>query len=144
MKSELPTKPGPFYWREKDGDEWEHIIVMDPGNGHLYGHSLRPDGVVAASLNDWAQDYGAVGEWHPILPADELLELQRKAKMVDAGQEVWIVRDVEDNEVIAASSINRDDAVLKAWHTLGDPRETSQCPGGYTCEPVTILRKEKR
>jgi len=55
---------------------------MDPGNGHLYGH----DGVVATSLHDWEQDYGAVGQWLTIPTAEELVELQAKAKAYDEGE----------------------------------------------------------
>lgn len=124
--SDLPTKPGAYYWRESDGDKWEHIIVIDPGNGHLYGH----DGVVATSLHDWEQDYGAVGEWFPIPTAEELVELQAKAKMVDEGDATYGIYNGKGEFMWSDSFLNL--------------REKSGLPIGYTCEPVTIIRKAKR
>lgn len=135
--SDLPTKVGPYYWCEKDGDEWEHIFVMDPGNGHLYGH----DGVVATSLHDWEQDYGAVGEWLPIPPAEELVELQAKAKMLDEGIEAWAVFGSSGKP----QAIDRDPDMCRSKVCHWDQESWNiLMKHGYTCEPVTIVRKAKR
>jgi hypothetical protein len=64
MKTELPTKPGPYYWREKDGDEWELWHVLDNGS-ELTAHR----GFNVAFLPDLG------GQWLPIPPAEELVEL---------------------------------------------------------------------
>jgi len=132
--SDLPTKPGAYYWRESDGDKWEHIIVIDPGNGHLYGH----DGVVATSLHDWEQDYGAVGEWLPIPTAEELVELQATKKMADEGIDAWAVFTQITHEMVVS------------WEDKGESQEMCDNMNRmssnhrYTCEPVTIVRKEPR
>jgi len=64
MKTELPTKPGPYYWREKDGDEWELWHVLDNGS-ELTAHR----GFNVAFLPDLG------GQWLPIPTAEELVEL---------------------------------------------------------------------
>ena len=75
MSTELPTKPGPYYWRESEGDEWEMWHVLDNGSA-LTAHR----GFNVAFLPDLG------GQWLPIPTADELVELQRKAKAYDEGQ----------------------------------------------------------
>ena len=64
MSTKLPTKPGPYYWREKDGDEWELWHVLDNGS-ELTAHR----GFNVAFLPDLG------GQWLPIPTAEELVEL---------------------------------------------------------------------
>ena len=97
MKPELPTKPGHYYWRVKDGDEW-----------------------------------------------------RRKAKMVDEGQEAWAVFDHWGNVKTSAPT---EAKAMHYWLNMTDTRRfsdrdvenvfTIEEENGYTCEPVTIIRKEK-
>jgi hypothetical protein len=70
MSTELPTKVGPYYWRESDVDEWEMWHVLDNGE-ELTAHR----GFNVAFLPDLG------GQWLPIPTADELVELRAKAKM---------------------------------------------------------------
>jgi hypothetical protein len=70
--NQLPTKPGPYYWRESDGDNWELWHVLDNGS-ELTAHR----GFNVAFLPDLG------GQWLPIPTADELVELQRKAEAYD-------------------------------------------------------------
>jgi hypothetical protein len=41
ISTELPTEPGPYWWREKDGSEWQSIIMMDGDWLFTYGPSMR-------------------------------------------------------------------------------------------------------
>jgi hypothetical protein len=78
--NQLPTKPGPYYWRESDGDEWEiHTVFIDDELNHTLMALCPMDDTWYATEN-WG------GQWLPIPTAEELVELQAKAKMVDEGQ----------------------------------------------------------
>jgi len=125
LMNELPTKPGPYYWRETDGDKWELWHVLDNGS-ELTAHR----GFNVAFLPDLG------GQWLPIPTADELVELQAKAKMVDYGQEAEMVFD-HHNRVRHLGSII-DYAKLLGFTV------THLRMNGYTCEPATIVRKAKR
>ena len=76
--SDLPTKPGPYYWRESDEDEFQlvcieiHIYNRNPDVVHLSLYSGEEMRMVPV------KDMG--GQWLPIPTAEELLELQAKAK----------------------------------------------------------------
>lgn len=76
--SDLPTKPGPYYWRESDEDEFQlvcieiHIYNRNPDVVHLSLYSGEEMRMVPV------KDMG--GQWLPIPTADELVELQAKAK----------------------------------------------------------------
>ena len=71
MKTELPTKPGPYYWSEKDGDEWEiHTVFIDDElNNTLM--ALCPIDDTWYATENWG------GQWLPIPTAEELVELLR-------------------------------------------------------------------
>ena len=71
MSNELPTKPGPYYWREKDGDEWELGNVFINYDKRFYFEACN---IVGKPVIDMK------GQWLPIPTADELVELQAKAK----------------------------------------------------------------
>ena len=65
---QLPTKPGPYYWREKDGDEWARIFEVRISdsmglciNAGFYYESVEQRG----------------GQWLPLPTAEELVELIR-------------------------------------------------------------------
>ena len=76
--SDLPTKPGPYYWRKSDEDEFQlvcieiHIYNRNPDVVHLSLYSGEEMRMVPV------KDMG--GQWLPIPTAEELLELQAKAK----------------------------------------------------------------
>ena len=135
MKTELPTKPGAYYCREEDVDEWELVIVS---------HHNGPWATTVKFLsNDCLMDLKYMeGQWLRIPDADELVELQDLKKRVDEGKEAWFVVDAETHEALSFSAETRGMATQKAWEALGMQVQHG-CPGGYTCEPVIIVRKEK-
>jgi hypothetical protein len=64
--NQLPTKPGPYYWRESDGDKWARVFNVRLSNSiglcvdeGFYHESVEHRG----------------GQWLPIPTAEELLEL---------------------------------------------------------------------
>ena len=110
--SDLPTKVGPYYWRESDGDEWEMWHVLDEGS-ELTAHQ----GFNVAFLPDLG------GQWLPIPTADELVELQAKAKMVDDGQEAWGLFDTEGKFAVTC------------------PNEQKHLTNGWTCRKVRVCKE---
>jgi len=73
----LPTKPGPYYWRESDGDEWEiHTVFIDDELNHTL-MALCPIDDTWYATENWG------GQWLPIPTAEELVQLQAKAKAYD-------------------------------------------------------------
>ena len=69
--NQLPTKPGPYCWRESDGDEWEPVQVDNAMDVHFLG------GTPCCGTKK------AGGQWLRIPDAEELVELQRKAEAYD-------------------------------------------------------------
>jgi Lar family restriction alleviation protein len=41
ISTELPTEPGPYWWRKNDKEEWQSIIMMDGDWLFTYGPSMR-------------------------------------------------------------------------------------------------------
>ena len=119
MTTKPPTEPGHYHWRAKEGDAWGIFLVILSG-GHLIAKT--PPGYCM-----FAEDMH--GQWQRIPTPDEM-------------QEAWAVCDAESLEPVSISDKSKQDAIDKAWDALGDPRETSQCPGGYTCKPVSIVPRE--
>lgn len=105
--SDLPTKPGAYYWREKAGDDWELWHVLDNGS-ELTAHQ----GFNVAFPSDLG------GQWLPIpIPdAEELVELQRKAKAYDEATEVW---GIFKGGELTASGENRNTAIASAQRSAG-------------------------
>jgi len=69
--NDLPTKPGPYYWREKDGDEWEiHTVFVDYELNNTLMAFCQMDETWYA-VENWG------GQWLPIPTAEELVELLR-------------------------------------------------------------------
>ena len=114
--SDLPTKPGPYYWRESDGDEWESVKV----DMHMDVHFLGGD------MCYGVEETG--GQWLPIPTADELVELQAAKEMMTG-----LVRAAKKVEGMLEPLNQRDDK-----HARDFSKAIS------ACEPVTIIRKAKR
>jgi len=138
--SDLPTKPGPYYWRESDGDAWDIIQVElsmlndEPEvNGMCCESPLSGEYVHVSEID---------GQWLPIPTADELVELHTKAKMVDeACVDAYVVTSV------SGRSVSIDFTAPRAWSLAERLEGIFRCDlesSGYTCEPVTIIRKAKR
>lgn len=121
MITNLPTTPGPYYWRESDGDEWEQIR-------EVYPHADLELAVMDEGDECTPQQIG--GQWLPIPPAEELVELQAIKKMVDEGQEMF--GNFYPNGKIC--SVSESKSAMEARGLFV----------GHTCEPVTIIRKAKR
>ena len=70
--SKLPTKPGTYYWREKDADEWVAVHVVEDCSiiGHEFG-VLFPETQALVDLVDLH------GQWLLIPTAQEVMELLR-------------------------------------------------------------------
>lgn len=132
MSQELPTKLGPYYWRESDGDEWEiHTVFIDD--------ELNNTLMALCPIDDtWYATENRGGQWLPIPTADELVELKAKAKMVDEGIDAWAVFTRTTHEMIVS------------WQDKGESQEMCDnmnrmsSKHRYTCEPVTIIRNQKQ
>jgi len=69
LMNDLPTKPGPYYWREKDGDEWELCTVF-------VDYELNNTLMAFCQMDEtWYAVENWGGQWLPIPTAEELLEL---------------------------------------------------------------------
>lgn len=129
--NQLPTNPGPYYWRESDGDEWEIGIIKTNDDGELC--ALLDDDVFWVPVKEKANL-----QWLPIPTADELVELKAKAKMVDEGIDAWAVFTRTTHEMIVS------------WQDKGESQEMCDnmnrmsSKHRYTCEPVTIIRNQKQ
>ena len=120
MKTDQPTKPGAHYWRESDGGEWRVADVFGCSANYFASIGLR---------TRRKKDFG--GQWLRIPDVDELVELQRKAKAYDEGQTMI---EVAYNGVTMDRFIHPENKEILEHY--------GSC-AGYTCEPVTIVRKEK-
>jgi hypothetical protein len=82
------------------------------------------------------------GQWLPIPTAEELVELQAKAKAYDEGcVDAYVVTSV------SGRSVSIDFTEPRAWSLAERLEGIFRCDlesSGYTCEPVTIFREEKR
>lgn len=74
MSTKLPTKPGSYYWRESDGDKWKLGNVFESYDCREQCLYFETFNISGKPLNDMQ------GQWLPIPTADELVELQAKAK----------------------------------------------------------------
>ena len=118
--NQLPTKPGPYYWRESEGGEWEIAQINRCMDVYFAG----------CDMHYGLKETG--GQWLPIPTAEELVELQAKAKAYDEGQEMMQLAYDANKMSLLVTPDNKEvvDIYTKAT--------------GYTCEPVTIVRKAKR
>ena len=113
MSTELPTKPGPYYWRESDGDEWEIAQVNRFMDVYFIGCDM-PYGLKETG-----------GQWLPIPTAEELVELKATKKMVDEGQEAWAIYDTDGLFVVTDS--------VEPNTSFG-----IELKDGYTCRKVRV------
>jgi hypothetical protein len=127
MSTELPTKPGPYYWRESEGDEWEMWHVLDNGS-ELTAHR----GFNVAFLPDLG------GQWLPIPTADELVELPAKAKAYDEGETAACIFCPDGKFVLARinAMLAWDDLEVIKMDIKRDLRKQ-----GYTCHKVRVCKE---
>jgi hypothetical protein len=127
--NQLPTKPGPYYWRVSDGGEWEIAQINRCMDVYFVGcdmhYKLKETG----------------GEWLPIPTAEELVELKAAKKMVDEKHDGWAI--FQRGEFCL--SVPTQNYVIRLIEKItGCPWMTLSSEANYTCEPVTIVRKAKR
>ena len=145
--NQLPTKVGPYYWRESEGDEFQlvrvelHLYNRNPDVVHLSCYSGKEMRMLP--IKDMQ------GQWFQIPTAEELVELRAIKKMVDEGVEAWGVFDKNKNiQCIGYSSLQAKEMFMGTPVTLAlkevEHLWVAEEENGYTCEPVTIIRKAKR
>jgi len=118
MEDNLPTTPGPFWWRETDGDEWRLCNVFRGDDRNLYFETVNISGPPVDDMSS---------QWLPIPTADELVELQRKAQMLD-------------NLLIAAKRV---EGMLEPLNQKDDKHARDFSKAISDCYPEMIKRKEK-
>ena len=118
---QLPTKPGPYYWREKDGDKWsiKEVYVNYKTKNLEAAHISSLDG---RGLSMQSPEYIG-GQWLPIPTAEELVELPAKAKAYDEGQHEWGLFDTEGKFAVTC------------------PNEQKHLANGWTCCKVRVCRE---
>lgn len=112
MSNQLPTKPGHYHWREKDGDEWEVGKIYRGFDGELHFETVNIAG-------DSVEELG--GQWSPIPTPDE-------------GIEAWAVFD--DSGDLFHVGNDRDFAEQYANDMI---EATGQ---KHTVQPVIIYKSE--
>jgi hypothetical protein len=127
--NQLPTKPGPYCWRESDGHEWELVTLCGycVGIGRLWCPTKR-------AFHDDMQ-----GQWLPVPTAEELVELQAKAKAYDEGQEAWAVKCPAGQFAYTGTQdeCSRKCVDLNAADMFLDGQE-------YTCRKVRVCKEVER
>jgi hypothetical protein len=132
--SDLPTKPGPYYWRESDGSEWEICIVETNDDGELC--ALLDDEVFWVPVKEKANL-----QWLPIPTAEELVELQSAKKMVDESREQWQIWNPCHSklEMVGRTEDEAITAFRKSIPSSNPPEPWSQfLAAGYTCRKVRV------
>lgn len=78
VDSQLPTNPGPYYWRKSDGDKWARVFDVQLSNSMglcvdlgFYYETVKERG----------------GQWAKAHSPDELATLRAKAEAYDKGVE---------------------------------------------------------
>lgn len=115
MSNNLPTEPGPYWWRKKEGDEWEIREIYKLGQSLVYYHDRC----------DWETVQEMGGQWAKAHKPDQGHEAF--AVRAPAGQFVHIGPKEECESV--AETMNETDMFLADQE--------------YDVVPVTIYRKEK-
>ena len=135
MSTELPTKPGAYYWREKDGDKWKLGNVFENYDKRFYFELFN---IVGKPVVDMG------GQWLPIPTAEELVKLQAKAKSYDKGREQWQIWDPCHSKLEMVGR-TQDEAIIafrKSITYSNPPEPWSQfLAAGYTCRKVRVCKE---
>lgn len=111
----LPTKPGPYWWREKEGNGWDVTIHLISSGGNLVmSHNHMPPERMG-------------GQWRRIPEPDE-------------GQEALGVFNHEGIFVMASFS---DAKAMNECEYLNCEDITLQDGELYTHKPVTIFERDE-
>lgn len=114
MEANLPTTPGPYWWRETDGDEWEIGEIYRGCDGGLYWETMHVAGKPLEIFD---------GQWS-------------KAHNPDEGIDAWAVF-VEG--MIRCHSIASTKQAVKDQLPFFESMHNKKC----TVEAVTIYRKQE-
>ena len=130
IKTELPTKAGPYYWRESDGDEWTRVfeVRLSESMGLC---------VNAGFYYETVQQRG--GQWIPIPTAEELVKLQEKAKAYDDGTEAWGVYNPAGQFVLTGDKSNCEQQVDYMNDT-----DIFTVHQKYTCRKVRVCKEAEK
>lgn len=116
--NQLPTKPGPYWFREKDGDEWAKIFEIRQWKGGMYACQIWPTNEV---LEEGLMHH-FVGQWSPI-------------PMPDEGFEAWMlfheISPIPDIYITEAEALS-----TMVAYNQHDPQK------GYSVQPVAIYKRE--
>jgi hypothetical protein len=140
--NQLPTKPGPYYWRESDGDEFQLVTV------ELHIYNRNPDVVHLSCYSGKEMRMLPIkdlqGQWLPIPTAEELVKLQAKAKAYDKGREQWQIWDPCHSklEMVGRTENEAITAFRKSIPSSNPPEPWSQyLAAGYTCRKVRVCKE---
>lgn len=146
MTIELPTNPSHYYWRENENSEWmivEACLGSNKSDGTLEAFCFKDD--CWYDLEHWG------GQWLSIPSAEELLELQEIKKRVDEGAKVYRVFNVRGGATYSYGRTKREawDNYFISQHGMLQHKNRQLSldvhqEQGYTCEPVTVIRKGER
>jgi len=133
--NQLPTKPGPYYWRESDRHKWDRVFEVQ------LSHSMGLC-VSAGFYYESVQQRG--GQWLPIPTAEELVKLQAKAKSYDKGREQWQIWDPCHSKLEMVGR-TQDEAIIafRKSITYSNPPEPwcQYLAAGYTCRKVRVCKE---
>ena len=113
--SDFPTKPGNYYWRNSDRDEWARVFNVRLSNSI----GLCVD---AGFYHESVEQRG--GQWLPIPTAEELVELQAKAKAYDEGE--YLLSCIGADLNISLVNISESNYMQQK---------------GYTCRKVRVCKE---
>ena len=118
----LPTTTGPYWWREKDGDEWV-LVEVELIGADLFAQGKGKYKEYCAYIDQWEIFY-PIGQWKRIPRPDD-------------GIEAWAVF-VEG--MIRCHSIASTKEAVEEQLAFFESMHNKKC----TVEAVTIYRKEKK
>lgn len=133
--SDFPTKPGRYYWRESDEYEWEIGNVFENYDKRFFFETFYILGKPVVDMG---------GQWLPIPTAEELVELQAKAKSYDKGREQWQILDPCHSKIEMVG--RTEDEAITAFRrsiTYSNPPEpwSQYLAAGYTCRKVRVCKE---
>ena len=131
MEANLPTTPGPYWWRANDECDWDPVYIREDSTVPGYEFTvIFPETGTEIDLPDLQ------GQW-------------AKAHNPDEGVEAWATLSPDGSWITIGES--RTEA-LREFCCRGNRNFSENdvermwekyAADGYTCEPVTIYRKGK-
>lgn len=137
MTNNLPATPGPYWFREKDGDEWEPYYVTTLDGEGMICHRSNYNVTSRCLVSEMPS-----GQWLPDPSPDELATLRAKAEAYNKGKNLWMSFDADTNEPYA---VDRDVAIVThdTWKLLGRHPQGNM-PGGFIKKRVRVCAEVER